>query len=153
LSRQLRTRDISLGLQAERSPSSDGTIFALSASVPLFVFNDYRGDINKAQAELDQAQLEKERISLVIQSEIDLALAQILAAKDRAQRLLNEAVPTAKQAADAIEFGFLKGTGTLTDLFDARRQYNSVRQEAEAAKADVAKALSALRLSTWVETP
>ncbi len=151
LSRQLRTRDISLGLQAERSPSSDGTIFAFSASVPLFIYNDYRGDINKAQAEFDQAQLEKERISLLVQNEVDLALAQLLAAKDRAQRLIREAVPTAKQAADAIEFGFLKGAGTLTDLFDARRQYNSVRQEAEAAKADVAKALSALRLSTWVE--
>lgn len=151
LARRLRTRDISLGLQAERSPSSDGTIFALSASVPLFIYNDYRGDINKAQAELDLVQLEKERISLTVQNEIDLALAQLLAAKDRAQRLIKEAVPTAKQAADAIEFGFLKGAGTLTDLFDARRQYNSVRQEAEAAKADVAKALSALRLSTWVE--
>jgi outer membrane protein, heavy metal efflux system len=152
LSRQLRTRDISLGFQAERSPSSDGTIFALSASVPLFIFNDYRGDISKAQAELDQAQLEKDRISLVIQSEIDLALAQVMAARDRAQRLLKEVVPTARQAADTIEFGFLKGAGSLTDLFDARRQYNSVRQEAEAAKADVAKALAALRLSTWVET-
>jgi outer membrane protein, heavy metal efflux system len=151
LSRQLRTRDFSLGMQAERSLSSEGTVFAFSASVPLFIFNDYRGDINKAQAELDQAQLEKERISLAVQNQIDQALAQLLAAKDRAQRLLKDAVPTAKQAADAIEFGFLKGAGTLTDLFDARRQYNSVRQEAEAAKAEVAKALSLLRLSTWVE--
>jgi outer membrane protein, heavy metal efflux system len=153
LSRQLRTRDVSLGMQAERSPATEGTIFAFSASVPLLIFNDYRGDINKAQAELDQAQLEKERISLAVQNQIDQAQAQLLAAKDRAQRLLRDAVPTAKQAADTIEFGFLKGAGTLTDLFDARRQYNSVRQEAEAAKAEVAKALSLLRLSTWVETP
>jgi outer membrane protein, heavy metal efflux system len=153
LSQQLRTRDISLGAQVERSPSTDGTIFALSASIPLFIHNDFRGDINKAQAELEQAQLDKERIRLQIQNEIDLALAQVIASKDRAQRLLKEALPTAKIAADAIEFAFLKGAGTLTDLFDARRQYNSVRQEAELAKADVAKALSALRLSTWVENP
>ena len=153
LARSLRTRDISVGMQAERSPATDGTIFALSASIPLFIHNDFRADISKAQAELEQAQLDKSRISLAVQNEIDQAIAQLTSARDRAQRLLREALPNARQAADAIEFAFLKGAGTLTDLFDARRQYNSIRQEAEAAKAEVAKALALLRLSTWVETP
>lgn len=151
LARSLRTRDVSLGVQAERSPATEGTILAMSASIPLFVFNDFRGDIAKAQAELEQAELERARISLAIQNDIDQAALQVASARDRAQRLLRQALPSARQATDAIEFAFMKGAGTLTDLFDARRQYNSIRLEAETAKADVARALGLLRLSTWVE--
>ena len=43
-----RTRDVTLGVQAERAPSYGGNVFGLSATIPLFVNNDYSGDVARA---------------------------------------------------------------------------------------------------------
>jgi outer membrane protein, heavy metal efflux system len=135
------TRDITIGAQTERAPSFNGRVFGLSASVPLFTNNDYSGDILRAAADLSIAEGDVERIRAQIKYDVDAAFAQLSSAKDRLNRLLNTTLPEVNKASQAIEYAYTRGAATLTDLFDARRQYNAVLVETASAQADFARAL------------
>lgn len=148
-----RTRDVTLGVQAERAPSYGGNVFGLSATIPLFVNNDYSGDVARAQADLEQANDELARVRGIVRADIARASVQLEDALDRGLRLARVSLPQAQQAANAIEFAFTRGAATLTDLFDARRQLAAVRMDAVSAHADFAKALAAWTEALSIEEP
>jgi outer membrane protein, heavy metal efflux system len=135
------TRDVTVGAQTERAPSFGGRVFGLSASVPLFTNNDFTGDILRAGADLSLAEGDTQRIQAQIKYDVDAAFAQINSARDRLQRLLNTTLPEVNKASQAIEYAYTRGAATLTDLFDARRQFNAVLVETASAQADFARAL------------
>ena len=145
LASSLRTRDWTLGVQAENAPAFGGTVFGVSASFPLLINNDYSGDIARAQAELFAARDDVDRARAQARVDIDRAGAQLRDAGDRARRLLDQALPSSTRVLQAIEFAFNNGAATLTDLFDTRRQLVAVRADAVQAQADFAKALAAYR--------
>ena len=151
LAQSLRTRDVTLGVHAEHAQSYGGTVFGVSASIPLMVNNDFSGDVARAQAELEQAREDLERIRGAIRADIALSSVQLSSAQDRARRTNDTALPEARRAAEAIEFAFRRGAASLTDLFDARRQFAAVRAEAIGAHAEFAKALAAYRESIATE--
>ena len=140
-----RTRDITIGVQTERSPSLGGNVFGVSASIPLFINNDFSGDIARADADLASAQEELERLKGLVRIDAARAAAQAASALERAQRLEQVSLPEATRAAQAIDFAFSRGAATLTDLFDARRQLVAVRIETLGARADYSKAVLAWR--------
>ena len=140
-----RTRDITIGVQTERSPSLGGNVFGVSATIPLFVNNDFTGDIARADADLASAQEDLERVKGLVRIDAGRAAALAASALERAQRLEQVSLPEAVRAAQAIDFAFSRGAATLTDLFDARRQLVTVRVEALAARADYSKAVLAWR--------
>jgi cobalt-zinc-cadmium efflux system outer membrane protein len=136
-----RTRDVTLGVQTERAPSLGGNVFGISASIPLFLNNDFSGDIARADADLSIAREELARVRGLIQADAARARALLQSAAERVRRIDQTSIPAASQAAQAIEFAFSRGAATLTDLFDARRQLAAVRVEALAARADYSKAV------------
>lgn len=148
-----RTRDVTVGVQTERSPSLGGRVYGVSASVPLFINNDYSGDIVRAQTEIDALREERDRVRA--QARIDVARARELtqSALDRARRLETQSLPEARRAVEAIEFAFSRGAATLTDLFDARRQWVAVRVESLTARSEHSKALISWRESLRAEEP
>lgn len=147
-----RTRDWTLGLQTERAPGQGGSVFGVSASVPLFVFNDFAGDIARAEAELAVGRQEVERARLRARTEITRAHVQLRSAAERARRLLAGAVPEASRVATSIEFAFNAGAVGLNDLFDTRRQLSLLRAEAAQAQAEFDKARWAFRLALGDDT-
>ena len=132
-------------MQTERSPSLGGNVFGVSASIPLFVNNDFSGDIARADADLASAQEDLERLKGLVRSDAARSAALAASALERAQRLQQVSLPEATRAAQAIDFAFSRGAATLTDLFDARRQLVAVRIEALNARADYSKAVLAWR--------
>lgn len=140
-----RTRDVTIGVQTERSPSLGGNVFGLSASIPLFINNDFSGDIARVDADLATAREDLDRLKGLVRSEAARAAAQAESALDRARRIEQISLPEAGRAANAIEFAFSRGAAPLTDLFDARRQLTAVRAEALAARADHSRAVVAWR--------
>jgi cobalt-zinc-cadmium efflux system outer membrane protein len=146
-----RTRDITIGVQTERSPSLGGNVFGVSATIPLFINNDFTGDIARADADLASAQEDLERVKGLVRTDAARAAALAASALERAQRLEQVSLPEASRAAQAIDFAFSRGAATLTDLFDARRQLVTVRIEALAARADYSKAVLAWRESVHPE--
>ena len=152
LAQSLQARDVSVGLQTQNNPATGGPIFAIGATIPLLINNDYSADIAKAAAEREAANDELQRIRAIVRSDIDRAYAQYAAARDRALRLLNSTLPDAAQVVTAVEFAFSRGAATLTDLFDARRQRAAVRIELIAALADYAKARAGYDAAVSSET-
>jgi cobalt-zinc-cadmium efflux system outer membrane protein len=151
LAQSLRTRDVTLGLHTERDPSLGGNVFGLSISVPLLLNNDFTGEILKARSEAELARNELERTQAAVRTDIDRARTRLESAQERGRRVAPEALPEARKAVEAVEFAFRKGAGSLTDLFDARRQYAAISNEAIAAHAQFATELSTLKLSLEIE--
>lgn len=151
LAESLRTRDVTVGAQAERAPGFGGSVFGLSLSLPLLVNNDYSGEILRARAELAQAQEELDRIRAGVRADVERALAQLAAARDRARRLDAIAVPEARRAAEGVAFAYARGAIGLIDLLDARRQQAAVRADDVLARAEYAKALADARASLATE--
>jgi outer membrane protein, heavy metal efflux system len=148
LAKSLQIRDITIGAQTERAPSYGGRVFGLSAAIPLLVNNDYYGDILRASAELSLAQAEEERLTAQIRNELQANYVQLLASKDRLNSLLGTTLPEVVIAAQAIEYAYTRGAATLTDLFDARRQFNAVQMESAMAQGEFAKAIYAYQATT-----
>lgn len=145
LAASLRVRDLTLGMQLERAPDLGGTVLGVSVGFPLFLNNDFSGELRRAQAEIDVVRTQRERIRRAALAEAEAARVRLEAAADRARRLGQEAVPRAQSVAAMVEAGFAQGGGTLNDLFDTRRQLAAVRAEAVQAQAEVERALAQWR--------
>lgn len=137
-----RVRDVTLGLQTERAPAFGGNVFGVSASIPLQLNNDYRGDVARATAEQSLAEQSLFRTRASIRAEIERAAADLSAARERARSLEQQALPDARRAVEGVEFAFRKGVAGITDLFDARRQLAAIRAEAVRARTEHAVALA-----------
>jgi outer membrane protein, heavy metal efflux system len=141
LAKSLQTRDVTLGAQTERAPGFGGRVFGLSASIPLLMNNDYSAEILRAGVDLSIAQADLDRLTAQIRSELQANYAQLLSARDRLNSLLKITVPEVIKTSQAIEYAYTRGAANLTDLFDARRQFNAVQTEAALAEGELARAL------------
>lgn len=151
LARALLSRDITAGLQYERFPGdSANNSYGFVVSIPLFLRNQYTGEIRRAEVELDNARDNLERVRALALGEIRRAGSDLAAAAERVGRLDSALLPDAEKAAKGAEFAFERGAIGLMDLLDARRQFYAVRIEAVTARADHAKALAAQRSATRI---
>jgi outer membrane protein, heavy metal efflux system len=141
LARSLQTRDITLGAQTERAPGFNGRVFGLSASIPLYVNNDFTGEIVRADAELAAAQSELNQRQALVRAELATAYAVLNNARNKFQLFEVSVLPQAAKIAQAMEFAYSKGAATLTDILDAKRQFNAVQLEAALVQSDFAKAM------------
>jgi cobalt-zinc-cadmium efflux system outer membrane protein len=154
LARSQRTRDITVGAQYERFP---GTVPADSIgvgfSVPLFIGNDFSGDIQRAEVDRYAALDALERARMVAANEVRRAASDLNAAAERVERFNGSLLAAAQRSAQAAEFAFQRGATSVLEVLDARRTLRAVQIEALAARADYAKALAAWRASlTTLET-
>lgn len=143
LARALRSRDINLGLQVERNnQGAPVNSFGLGVSIPLFVWHEHEGQIQRAEMELSAAQIGYDQQRAVVETQLGQARSALLAARDRLQRLEQGLLADAGKVAAAAELAYGKGAMGLMDLLDARRTLRQVQIEAATARADYAKARS-----------
>ncbi|HEX2651037.1 MAG TPA: TolC family protein [Burkholderiales bacterium] len=148
LARSQRTRDVTIGAQYERFP---GTVPAdsigIGFSVPLFLGNDFSGDIQRAEVDRYAALDALERARAVASSEVRRAASDLNAAVERLERFDGSLLAAADRSAQAAEFAFQRGATSVLEVLDARRTRRAVQLEALAARTDYAKALAAWRAS------
>jgi len=146
LARSLRTRDVTVGVQVERYPGTTPvTTLGFGVSIPLFVFNDYSGEIQAAEVARHAALDTLERTRALARAGITRARAEVQAARDRLERYDTTLLPAADRVAQAAEFAFGRGASSVIDVLDARRTWRAIRLEALAAQAEHARALALLR--------
>ncbi len=153
LARSLRTRDVTIGAQYERFP---GTVpsdsLGIGFSVPLFIGNDFTGDIQRAEVDRYAALDALDRSRAVATNEVRRAASDLNAAAERLERFDGSLLAAADRSAQAAEFAFQRGATSVLEVLDARRTLRAVQLEALAARTDYAKALAAWRASqTTVE--
>ncbi|MBK1680066.1 TolC family protein [Rhodocyclus tenuis] len=150
LARSLKKRDVTVGVQIEHNlQNAPLNSFGVGVSVPLFVNYEYEGEIARAEADLDIAREQYERLRAQAQGEVDQARADLIASAERRKNLENGLLADAERVARAAEFAYARGAMGLMDLLDARRTRRQVQLEASGARADHAKAIAAWRAALW----
>lgn len=146
LARSLKKRDVTVGVQMEHNlQNAPLNSFGVGVSVPLFVNYEYEGEIARAEADLDIAREQYERLRAQAQGEVDQARADLLASAERRNNLEKGLLADAGRVARAAEFAYARGAMGLMDLLDARRTWRLVQLEASGARADHARAIAAWR--------
>ncbi len=150
LARAQRVRDISVGAQVEHYPPDSGNTFGIGISFPLFIGNNYAGDIRNAEVALSAAQDNLERTHALALGELRQARNALNTSLERLQRYQTELIPAARRAADSAEFAFAHGAISAVDVLDARRTWRAVQIEALSAQADYARAAATWRINTRI---
>ncbi|NTV71829.1 MAG: TolC family protein [Azonexaceae bacterium] len=143
LAKAKKRRDVTLGFQYERNLQNAPTdSVGFGISVPLFVWHEYEGDIERAEADLNLARLQLEQQQAQVAGQVAQARNALLSARDRYKRFEGGLLADAEKVAGAAELAYSKGAMSLMDLLDARRTQRQIQIEAASARADYAKALS-----------
>ncbi len=159
LARSLATRDVTVGVQADRWPVSEtnlqgtGVSYGLSVSIPLHVRHANEGEAARALADRDAARNVAERLEALSAAERRLAEDDTRAALERRARFEKEIGPAARDVAQSAEIAYSRGATGVLDLLDARRSLKAVELDELQARADAAKAWARLEAAneTWTE--
>ena len=144
----LRKADVTVGASYDHFPGTSTRLLELRAQFPLQWGYRFEGEVQRAQAQLDQAQealAQTRRAALLDLQALQAALAS---AAQRAAGYEDGIVPRARQVAQSAELAYAKGAIGLTDLLDARRTLRATLLEAISARADYAKAQGLWQLRT-----
>lgn len=150
LARSIATRDVTVGLQADRWPVTEmntqgtGISYSLSVSIPLHLRHAHEGEARRALADLEAARAQFARIEALAAAEARLAESDWRAARERRERVETDVLPAAREVASGSEFAYTKGATGVLDLLDARRSLKAVEIDATQARADAAKAWARL---------
>ncbi|CAN0368067.1 unnamed protein product, partial [Phaeothamnion confervicola] len=148
LARSQRTRDVTVGAQFERYPGNlPVNSLGFGVAIPLFLGNDFSGDIQRAEVDRYAALDALERARAVAGSEVSRAASDLRAAGERRARYDGSLLAAAQRSADAAEFAFQRGATSVLEVLDARRTLRSVQLEALAARTEYSKALYAWQAS------
>ena len=145
-----RTRDVGVGVQLSRYPTSPantsgtGNTVSLFVSVPLFLRHGLEGETARAEAELRAAEETLLRTRLAADAELARARAQWEGALARHRLTTEELLPAAERLAAGAELAYGRGASGVLEVLDARRNLRSARVERINAQAELAKAAAAL---------
>jgi cobalt-zinc-cadmium efflux system outer membrane protein len=123
--RRLRFPDIALSLDVSgqgtgSDVSSPPTLsFGLTLTPPLF--NRYRGEIQKAQADLRVQDTLLAKTEAQIVSDVSIALAQFQSTQRRVERAEHDLLDRARRTRDLIQIQYEKGAASLLEYLDAQR--------------------------------
>lgn len=143
-----RTRDVNVGVQFDRWPTSPangsgtGNTLSVSLSVPLFVRHGYEGERARAEADLAATRLGLARAESTAASELARAVSRAVAASERRKLVAEQLEPAAERVAAGAEIAYQRGAIGALEWLEARRSLRAVRLERIAVDAELAKALA-----------
>jgi outer membrane protein TolC len=128
LARRSRSNKLDVGAGFDRDMEGDQAV-AFSANVELPIFNNGSARIGKAEAELQTANIEAERVRQTAIIELRRAMAQALASQEKrdmsADSLLAPSAETFKRAQLSADIG----EGSRRDAIDAQHALNHAKLE------------------------
>ena len=151
-------RDVTLSGQYEHNPIPPAapavghTLLGIGVSVPIFTGNHFRGEIARANADIDAAKANLARVRVAALADVHRARADLRAAAQRAHRYDSDLIERALAAEKTVEVAYARGGLALADLLDARRSLKATQDDACDAHADFAQALAALAAAVPQET-
>jgi len=108
-----------------------------NVSVPLPVFNQNQGEIERAAAEALIARREVEKLRLGIPQEVRSAVISYAIARERVRRFEEAFLGQAREARQAAEVSYREGAVSLLELLEAERTYVQTEREHLTALRDV----------------
>jgi cobalt-zinc-cadmium efflux system outer membrane protein len=101
--------------------------FGISFSPPIFY--RYRGEIDKAKADLRTQQVTAQKITAQVGSDVATAVAVFNSARNRTARMEGRLLERAARARDLVRLQYEKGAASLFEFLDAQRTFLSIRTE------------------------
>jgi cobalt-zinc-cadmium efflux system outer membrane protein len=133
LARRLRVPDFSPSLQYSREGSGQSAIqpptITLGLTSVLPIFNRYRGDIAKAEADLREQEILRDKIEAQVTADVNASFAAFVSARSRLDRMQSHLLPQAGRARDLVRLQYEKGAASLFELLDAQRVYLGTQNE------------------------
>lgn len=146
LARAQRTRDFSVGLQYERNNPTVINSVGAGIAIPLFTGNDFEGDIRRSMAEMTQAEIAMLQTERTARSESLLYLQELDQANARFKTLQDQTLQSARRTDKAADIAYARGAMSTFEYLEAKRALRLAEIDAVTARADAAKAASAIRI-------
>ncbi len=144
----LQKTDPTVGISFDHYPGTSTRLIELRVQIPLTWGYRYQGEAARAQSDLKQAELTEERVLRDARTELARLQQEATSLAQRTASFERDIVPRATQVANQSEFAYRRGALSLTDLLDARKTLRTTQLDVLAARADLAKARTALLLRT-----
>ena len=147
-----------LGYNTELSGSGKDVGFeaGVEIGVPLPLFDRQQGNLQSAEADLEHAQREVERLGLVLRTQLAAALKSYADARVEVERYRREIVPRAEQSVALYRRSFGRMAAAYPQVLIAQRSLYRVRTEYVQALVDLwrsATALDGLLLEGGLDAP
>lgn len=163
LAQSLKTKDITWGGAYDHYPPNSNSLLELRMQIPLHWGYGFEGEIGRATAQLQQAEVALERARMAAQTDLSDAAQVLHHAQERLQLFEAQILPRAQKIAAQADYAYQKGGLSLTDLIEARRTLRSTQLDALSARTEHAKAhtqwdirtqnAAAVRPTTTATTP
>jgi outer membrane protein, heavy metal efflux system len=142
--RARRVPDVTVTVGAKRDAELGRTQSVLGFSLPLPVNDRNQGALLEALRREDQAREALTAATLKLQLDVAQAAARLTLAREQAQLLRDEALPTAQTAHDAALKGYELGKFAFLDVLDAQRTLFQLRRQVLQHSADAHRAAADL---------
>ncbi len=146
--RALRTSDITWGASLDHYPGTSTRMVELRLQMPLSWGGRFDGESQRAQAQLDQARDQWDKLRRAAAAEQLLLIEEMRSATLRERSYRDDIVPQSRDVLRRAEIAYTRGALPLTDLLDARRTLRSMLIEALVVRTELAKAIGAWQLRT-----
>jgi len=123
----------------------------VGASLPLPLFYQYQGEIDKADAAVRAQTIDLHRIEAQVIADIDSSLANLAAAQSRVQRMESRLLDRAARTQELVQVQYEKGAASLLELLDAQRTFIGTRADYLQDLANYWGAVFALEAATGME--
>ncbi len=159
LARQLGTRDVVVGVQADRypPPAGDGNTFGLYASIPLFAWHRHEGELARAEAAYTAALQLRQQIEEQTRTQQIHVLRERDVALSRWRRLRDGALPIGERLSGSIRKAYEQRAIGLLDMLDTLRVHRQIQMDALEARVQFEKsdalARALLRVSPAANDP
>jgi cobalt-zinc-cadmium efflux system outer membrane protein len=140
LAQSLKTKDITWGGAYDHYPPNANSLVEVRVQIPLHWGYGFEGEIGRATAQLQQAEVALERARMAALTDISDAAQVLHHALERLQLFEVQILPRAQKIAAQADYAYQKGALSLTDLMEARRTLRSTQLEALSARTEHAKA-------------
>jgi len=140
LAQSLKKKDITWGGAYDHYPPNSNSLLELRVQIPLHWGYGFEGEIGRATAQLQQAEVALERARIAAQTDINDAAQVLRNTQERLQLFDSQILPRAQKIAAQADYAYQKGGLSLTDLIEARRTLRSTQLDALSVRAEHAKA-------------
>lgn len=142
LQKALAAIDLTVSLDATRQQGT--TFWGTSFSVPLPIFDLHQGEIQKAEAQYSEAQIQTEAALLQLRADLTSALSDANTKRASLIKLRDNIIEKSRSVRTSVEYAYRRGSTSLIDFLDAVRTENELHQLFVDALGSYAKSLITL---------
>jgi outer membrane protein, heavy metal efflux system len=124
---------------------------SLALTVPIPVFYQGGGEVQRAKANLDAQRIARARLDAQLAADVAQSYAAWQSAQSRVTRMESTTLARAKRALDLVDYQYRRGAASLLELLDAQRTFVSTQAEYQQNVGDWWLALYQLETATGKE--